>query len=287
MTREATTSSNGDHVPPDQHTPDRDDAIVIVDRGETIVDGIPITWVTPARDSVVGIALWIPQFGSTAAAQLPILENLASTGWIAVSLDPLDHGRRANPEDATSDALLARTFAAFRDRMWQILGRTTLDAMRVLDWAQDQYGVLPIVAGGLSMGGDIAVALVGIDNRVLRVGAVGSTPDWKRPGMATLDGSGELVDQGEPTVSSAWFERALSPVRNLERFGLDPQIHFEMGQLDDHIPPDAALRFADVLSGGAARVSVRIVPGLDHRGVIRDRGSIERALKVMTEGESV
>jgi dienelactone hydrolase len=50
----------------------------------------------------------------------------------------------------------------------------------VLDWIIANRDVLisKMVAGGFSMGGDISIALAGIDHRVGRVAAIGSTPDW-------------------------------------------------------------------------------------------------------------
>lgn len=52
------------------------------------------------------------------------------------------------------------------------------------------------VAGGVSMGGDVAIALAGIDARVRRVATVGSTPDWNRPDMRDLRDPAKVIDQG-------------------------------------------------------------------------------------------
>ena len=56
-----------------------------------------------------------------------------------------------------------------------------------------------IAAGGVSMGGDIAVALAAVDHRVTRVGAVVATPDWTRPGMTRVGEPDAVIDQGAAT----------------------------------------------------------------------------------------
>lgn len=97
--------------------------------------------------------------------------------------------------------------------MWPLLGRTTLECLRVVDWAQERWNTDgPVVAGGLSMGGDVSVALAGIDERVSRVGALVATPDWARPYMHALDAPERLVDQGTADTYARWFYQALDPM---------------------------------------------------------------------------
>ena len=44
--------------------------------------------------------------------------------------------------------------------MWPLLGRTTLEVLRLLDWAREEVGASEgVVAGGVSMDGNIVVAL--------------------------------------------------------------------------------------------------------------------------------
>lgn len=247
--------------------------------GLGLVDGIPFLLVEP-NGPAAGVAVWLPPFGSSAQDMRPFLGRLAGAGWAAVGIDPLRHGRRAPDagSDGTGADLATRTFAAFRAEMWQILGRTTLDAMRVVDWVLQGHGALPVVAGGLSMGGDIAVALAGIDPRVRRVAAVASTPDWRRPGMRALEGGREVVDQGRPTCSSAWLERRLAPVRHPQAFDRDVDVLFVQGSEDTHVPPEASQRFRDRLAGSRARVTVDLVAGAGHE-VCRDPGAQDRALR--------
>lgn len=246
------------------------------------VDQVPVVLVEP-EGPPGGVALWLPPFASDAEAMLPHLRALAGAGWLALSVDPLRHGRRVESptdeggRDRSGVALVETTFRAFRTQMWQILGRTTLDAMRVLDEVLAAHRVLPVVAGGISMGGDIALALTGVDARVSRVATIGSTPDWRRPGMHSLWGSGGLVDQGEPTASSAWLEGHLAPVHHPEAFDRDVDVLMVQGAADDHITPGPALALRARLSGSRAHIEVDMREGLGHE-VCRDPAALGRAL---------
>lgn len=170
-------------------------------------------------------------------------------------------------------AFAAATLAAFRARMWPLLGETTLEALAVLDWAIAETGATSVVAGGDSMGGDVAVALAGIDPRVGRVAAIGSTPDWARPGMTALDDPGTVIDQGEPTTYGTWLREQLDPMLHPDRFAREVAIAFKCGADDRHVPPENAEAFAARVGGG--RVQVRRRDGLDHLGAIRSTAAHE------------
>lgn len=262
--------------------------------GFALIDGIPAISIEPDGPAR-GIALWLAPFGSSAEDMRPFLLRLATAGWAALSIDPLRHGRRApesgsrgaGPGEETvngnTDDLFTRTFAAFRAEMWQILGRTTLDAMRTVDWVLEGREDLPVAAGGLSMGGDMAVALAGIDTRIGRVAAVASTPDWTRPGMHALDGDHGVIDQGEPTASSAWLEQHLDPMRHVSAFDRDLDILFIQGAADTHVPPEASQRFRDLLAPSRAHVEVELTPGLGHE-VCLDPRAQHHALLHLVDG---
>lgn len=126
------------------------------------------------------LVLLLPNFSGTKDQLTPMLEELAGAGFVALSFDPWQHGERGTE---SRDEMLARVFGAFRRHMWPILDQTTLDGLRVVDWAVSTFGADVTRGGGLSMGGDVAVALAGLDRRVCRVAAVVATPDWLRPGM--------------------------------------------------------------------------------------------------------
>src|SRR5689334_2173976 len=218
------------------------------------VDHIPVIWVEPDAEPAT-VALWLPPFSTTKEWVLPFLKELAGAGFIAVSFDPWQHGERGvePPEE-----LRARVFGGgFRRHMWPILGQTTLDALRVLDHFQAENAV----AGGVSMGGDVAVALAGIGPSVGRVATIVSTPDWTRPGMRDLMDSSKDLPQGEADAYAAWFYDQLDPMTHLGRYERGQAILFECGGEDRHVPAENALRFAEAV-GDSVRVNVR--PGLGH-----------------------
>jgi len=251
-----------------------------------VVDSIPVLLARPepAADRH-RLAVWLPYFTGTKEAMAPTLERLASRGFTALSLDPWQHGERGTE---TGDELSRRVFAAFRRGMWPILGQTTLDAIRVLDWALERFDVsADVVAGGISMGGDISVALAGADHRVRRVAAVVATPDWTRPGMASIDDASEVIDQGEPSGYAAWLYRALDPMTNLARFAHGPAIRFELGAADTHVPPGSAFAFVDALRTvapeAAKRVQVIAHDGLGHLDAARDEAVLDAAITWLAE----
>ncbi len=253
-------------------------------QGSAVVGGVPIRWVTGDRTAGTArrVALWLPYLGGSAALMLPMLERLAGAGFFAVSLDPWQHGERST-ESAT--ALRDRLLGAYRREMWPVIGQTALEAVWVLDWVVAHHDVSAdgVVAGGFSMGGDISVALAGADHRVTRVAALGSTPDWTRPGMRALDGSGRLIDQGEPGAYGAWLYAHLDPLTHPEHFTHGPAILFESGQDDDHVPVEAAHRFAHALAARSQstgpRVTVRVTDGLGHVDSVRNPDAVDRCIR--------
>lgn len=102
------------------------------------VDDIPLLC-APPEESNGRLALWIPYFGGTKEDGARTLRRFAQAGFIGVGIDPWQHGDRATSE--SPGEFSAGVFAAFRSRMWPIRGRTTLDAMRVIDWADELHGV--------------------------------------------------------------------------------------------------------------------------------------------------
>ena len=228
------------------------------------------------------IALWLPFLGGTKDATLPMLERLAGAGFFAVSIDPWQHGDRST-ESLTH--LRDRLIGAFRRDMWPVIGQSTLDAMWVLDWiaAHHDVSTSSVVAGGFSMGGDISIALAGIDHRVGRVAAIGSTPDWTRPGMRHLDASnGDLVDQGTPTAYGRWLYAHLNPITHPEHFAHGPAILFESGQDDTHVPVEAAHRFATALTRHSPtaghNITIHVAEGLAHIESVRNPDVIDRCV---------
>lgn len=231
------------------------------------VDGVPVLWVPPVAGSAgAPVALWLPGLSQTKQDTLPVLRALAGAGYLAVSFDPWQHGERGTE---SGGQIITRVFGDLRRHLWPILGHTTLDALRVLDWVIGELGAGPrVVAGGVSMGGDVAVALGGIDRRVERVGAVVATPDWARPGMRDVNNPAIVLPQGVADAYAQWFYDRLDPLTHLDAYAEGPAIAFECGADDAHIPADGALRFQAALAqrhpSTRDRVRVTVHPGLGH-----------------------
>lgn len=247
-----------------------------------VVENVPVVYVRPKPGPHRPVlALWLPYLTGVKEDCVPVLRRFADAGYLAISLDPWQHGERGNE---TPEELAARVFADFRDQMWPLLGHTTLDAERVIDWAVAERLARPeVVAGGVSMGGDVAVALAGIDNRVERVAAIVATPDWARPGMRELFDPTRVVDQGRAGPAAQSFYDRLDPITHLDAYARGPAIAFENGATDAHIPLDGAIRFQD--SWHAAypaltdRVRVTAHPEVGHLDGGQNRVLLDRAIE--------
>lgn len=235
----------------------------------TRIGDVPVLWVEPAaiarkRELIV----FLPGFGGSKEQVLDQLQDLASHGFVGVSFDPLEHGERGRE---SSEELASRVFSSFRRYMWPILGQTTLDCLRVIEWAISNLGVdHRIRLGGLSMGGDVAVTAAGHDDRVDRVVAVVATPDWLRPGMRDLFDVTKLVDQGDSTNYSRFFYDTLNPAGHVERYKRKFEVNFLCGELDKHVPPNGAQRFQQSLAlagSGMAQVNIEFIARLAHMDV--------------------
>jgi uncharacterized protein len=254
----------------------------------TLVDGIPVTWVEPASPKPgAPLALWVPYFGVDKQSTVPFLHQLADAGCVAASLDPWQHGERGTESE---EAIRARVFSNFRKYMWTIIGHTTLDALRVIDWAVEELGAGPqVVTGGVSMGGDIAVAVAGIDRRVTRVASIVATPDWTRPGMRVIDDPATVQPQGRADAYAQWLYAHLNPMTHLDAYAHGPYITFECAENDTHVPTEAALRFqaalADINQGGAERVRVNLHAGLDHWGGVYSEAAARNSIAWLLDTE--
>ena len=184
---------------------------------------------------------------------VPFLQELAGAGFVAVGFDAWQHGERATE---SGERILERVFGGFRRHMWPILGQTTLDALRVIDWAIAELGAGPeVVAGGVSMGGDVAVVLAGVDEQVA---AIVSTPDWTRPGMRDLADPSSVLPQGKADAYARWFYERLDPLTHVEAYARGPAIAFECGADDTHVPADGAQRFRAALGEAYPRAAERV-----------------------------
>lgn len=251
------------------------------------VEGIPVAWVSPAAKPV-GVALWLSHLGGSTEQTRPMLQQLAKRGWVAVSFDPPRHGLRG--DGSAPSELVGEVLGSFRRRMWPLLGQTVLECLRVLDWTENRFGRHgPVVAGGVSMGGDVAVALAAVDRRIARVSALVATPDWTRPGMRTVGPGPELIEQGEADSYAGWFFETFNPITHLDAYDRDVAIEFQCGSADQHVPAEAAVRFRDALAERDPRVASRIVveihDGVSHLDAARDERFYAAALDWLTRTE--
>lgn len=258
-------------------------------RGGAWVDHIPVLWRIGSQSRAgAALALWLPALGVDKDWVAPFLDELAEAGFVAVTFDLWQHGERgAEP----ADRLRERVFDSFRRHKWPILGNTTLDALRVIDWAIDAFDAGPrVVAGGISLGGEAAVTLAGIDRRVERVAAIVASPDWTSPGMHRFDDPTQLLEQGDADAYAQWFYDQLDPLRHLDRYAHGPAIAFECGQDDFHVPAKGARRFQAALRAAhpaaAERIRITDHPGVGHLDAVRSEDLHRRALAWLADHES-
>jgi dienelactone hydrolase len=251
-----------------------------------MVDHIPVIWFEPQeRQAVRRLAMFVPPFSGTKENMAPYLQDLAAAGYIALSLDAWQHGERSTEP---TEELQARVFGNFRRYMWPIIGQTTLDVLKIIDWAISSLGVEEhIRLGGLSMGGDISVAAAGLDQRIERVAAVVATPDWQRPGMQDLFKPGTLLPQGEPDAYARYFYDHLNPLTHLAAFAHGPAINFICGAEDTHVPPDGAQRFQaalrEISPTAADNIHIQLLPGMGHMDFVSPQRWWPNCLTWLTE----
>lgn len=250
------------------------------------VGNIPIAYCLPNKDKANNsIAIWLPYLGGDKEAASKELQILASRGYFSISIDPWLHGERKGTLKRDIRDLV---FNQFRFYMWQILGITTLDVFQIIDWAIDTFDLNDeVMIGGLSMGGDIAIALAGIDKRIKKVAAIGASPDWNRAGMTDVMDSKKIIEQGNPSNYGKWLYDKLNPTTNLKSFSKSLKLHIELGEFDTHINPQWTIAFKEAIyknySDTDDNIEIIINKGCNHLSLIQSPNIIERAIDFMTK----
>lgn len=254
----------------------------------TNVGEVPVALCQPPKSTANGsLAIWIPYLGGNRKTGIKELQMLAEAGYFAISLDPYLHGDR---KQAKSPSVRTLVFKEFKANMWPILGITTLDTFRVIDWVINKFNLNDkVVAGGLSMGGDIAIALSGIDKRIKRVSAVAASPDWLRPGMTDVFDSNKLIDQGKSTPFGEWLYDHLNPLTHIQAYSHLPKIHFELGENDTHISSKHTLKFKKAFDKAFPKstktISININSGYKHLSLIQKKFIIEKSIDFLISEE--
>lgn len=217
------------------------------------VVGIPILVIAPKETKARPLVIWLTGFSGQKESVEAHLREFAKQGFLALSFDPHQHGER---RIESREELVKRVRGNIRRHFWPILARTAEETPKVIDWAIKTLGVRPELGmGGISMGGDIAVAAAGVDRRISVVSACIATPDWLRPGS--------FEPPGEPdTAAQADYDRR-NPLTHLQLYAHRPAIAFQSGAADKQVPPDGGTRFVTALKPLYAEVAERLVVNLE------------------------
>lgn len=225
-----------------------------------LLGDIPLVWAEPAGGGDRPLAIWLHAFSWTKDDVAPQLAELAARGFVALSWDLPGHGERG---DESPDEMRQRVRSDLRRHFWPILAEAVAEVSAVIDWATVHLDVRSGVSiGGVSMGGDIAIAAAGTDHRIDRVAAMLATPDWLRPGSTEPQGRADKAH---------WdLYRRFDPLTNSAHYGERcPATLFVCGDEDRQVPPEGAEAFVERLGGAYAnnRSQLAVVreAGVAHR----------------------
>ena len=163
-----------------------------------------------------------------------------------------------------------------------------MDTCRVIDWAIENFNLNEdVVIGGLSMGGDIAITLAGIDTKIKKVAAIAASPDWNRTGMTDVMDSKKIIERGNPSYFGQWLYNKMNPMTNLKSFCRPLKLHIELGELYTHINPQWSIAFKNVLcenySNSDSNIEIVMNEGFNHLSLIQRKSIIDKAIDFMTE----
>ncbi len=228
------------------------------------VDLIPVYYVTPEgyKDGDdMKICIFLSGLsGNKESLVTSYAKYIVANGYTAVFFDHYLHGERANIQNPTTiltstqeevtalkNEILNTCFKNMYRYGWEVLGNSSLDTLRVLDYFYDHFPVVESVMGGSSMGGDTALAVAGLDGRINRILCLITAPDWLRPGMHNLLENVDMpADPGQADAKSKWYFDNFSPSVNLLRYdGGDIDMMFACGEVDTHINPNWVYTFRE------------------------------------------
>lgn len=236
------------------------------------VDMLPVYYTLPQgfrEGDKMNICLFLSGLSGTKEDMVASFSNLiTSRGYVGVFFDHLGHGERSpkaitrlnsrkEEVSALRKQILEVCFGNLYRHGWEILGNGVLDSLRVIDHFTQNFKVDRVVVGGVSMGGDTAVAAAGIDHRLDRLLCFITTPNWLRPGMCDLY-TGQPMNPGKADTKSQWFYDQFNPATHLDRYARGMDITFACGELDTHIPPQNAQDFIEALAKDAPDAAERM-----------------------------
>ncbi|MBV7409078.1 hypothetical protein [Maritimibacter sp. DP1N21-5] len=216
---------------------------------EARLDDIPLIWKQPnaeTGESPTGITIHIPDFGQRREDTVQLLELIAGTGRVAVSLDLHRHGAR---RDRDFPELVDAVREDYARVLWTLLGETILDLPTIATWARHRFGHLPLTIEGLGLGGDIALAAARMISDVDDVTVIGGSASWAAllPGFETLT--------GRPDTRAQVFRQILEPMAHAGDYA-NMRIHFVRFHDDDRC--DANDRFKSLVlnhaQGGGGQI---------------------------------
>jgi len=226
------------------------------------VDMLPVYYTLPQGvdpEDEIKVCLFLSGLSGTKEDMVASFSDyITSRGYVGVFFDHLGHGERSpkaitrlnaakEEVNALRKQILDTCFGNLYRHGWEILGNGVLDSLRVIDHFRQNFKVTRVVMGGVSMGGDTAVAAAGLSPCLNRLLCFITTPDWLRPGMCDLY-TGQPMNPGRADAKSQWFYDQFNPMTHLDRYTRGIDITFACGELDTHIPPENARRFIDTLA---------------------------------------
>lgn len=220
---------------------------------------IPVLVIAPKETKDRPLVIWLTGFSGQKESVEGHLRAFAAKGFVALSFDPHQHGER---RIESKEELVKRVRGNIRRFFWPILAKSAEETPAVIDWAIKTLGVRREVGiGGISMGGDIAVAAAGVEPRITVVSACVATPDWMRPGS--------FEPPGEPDAAAQADYDRRNPLTHLSHYRHQPAIAFQSGAVDKQVPADGGSRFVAALKplygAQADRLVVNLEPEVAHR----------------------